>query len=592
MSTLRLGVAVIAAFATMTSLSAAADDIQPPKMYTRTPTGVNLADGSYVETNVDLAIGPLQLKRSHLGGPVVPYSKAFGPSWTHNFEMYIRTVPSGPPINTFYSDVHIDEGVFTFSGDSAHNSATPWNDDARGNKLVKVGSVLRFTSRSGSVYEFVSATNLYHISKITYPSGRVLDFFYDSSEKLKEVRDSSGYAIVFDYNSSGYVADACAVNMVITAVSPASTCSGFSSPKQMVTYGYSSSPVLLTSVIDRLTQTTTYQYNAPDATKPAISCITPPGYSSCKISNTYGSAIYFYQVTQQTLSTGEVWNYSYTGSYAGKRVREADGANLTSTKITDPNGKVSTYGFVDSSPSGATDPYGNTTSHVFVGNEWKPGPSGQSSGTYWASTTLPEGNKFYATFDSRMNVTGTVAVDKAGTGSLTTSSSLPATGSDGLCGSIDPRICNQPIWKRDPKGNQTDFTYDSGSGALATEMGPAPTTGSARPLKVVTYTSYSASIRNTSGSLIVGPSMWLPASVTYCQTAAASPNTPACDSSAPQLTTTFEYGGAGTLYQLLIKGQAVTDGSTIRRTCYTYDWQGLKISTTSPRGTTSLSACP
>jgi len=590
---------IAAAAALLAPQVALADDIQPPKMYTQTPTGVNLSDGSYVEADVDLSIGSLQLKRSHLGGPVVPSSKAFGPSWTHNFEMYIRTVPSGPPINTYYADVHTDEGTYTFSGDAGHNVNAPWNDDARGKKLEKIGSILRFTARSGALYDFTSATNLYHISKLTYPNGRVLDFFYDSNEKLKEVRDSAGYAIIFDYTANGYVADACAVNQITSVVSPSSTCAAVSTPKETVSYGYTAvtgtGGYLLTSAIDRLGQTTTYQYNNPNADKPAISCITPPGYSTCKITNAYGSvAAYYYQVTQQTLATGEVWNYSYNGIYAGVRLRASDGSsNLTSVHVTDPLNKVWIYSFIDSSPYRASDPNAHTTGYVFVGNEWKSGPSNQPSGTYLAQTVLPEGNKFTASFDSRMNVTGMTEVDKTGTVSRATSSSFPASGSDYLCGTaVDPKVCNRPVWIRDPKGNQTDFTYDSASGGVLTLMSPPPVAGAARPLKVYTYASYSAMVRDASGALASGSAMWLPATETQCQTAAANPNTPVCDTSATQQTISYQYGAPGAQDQLLVKGKTETADGTSRRTCYTYDWKGLQISQTSPRGTTSLSVCP
>jgi hypothetical protein len=579
------------------STGALADDVQPPKLYTETPTGVNLPDGSYAEADVDLAIGSLQLERSHLGGPVVPYSKAFGPSWTHNFEIYIRTVPSGPPMNTYYSDVHTDEGVYTFSGDASNNVNAPWNDDARGKKLEKIGTILRFTARSGAIYDFTAATNLHHISKLTYPNGRVLDFFYNSSEKLKEVRDSGGHAIIFDYAANGYIADACAVNMVASAVSPTSTCASITAPKQMVSYSYTAvtgmGGYLLTGAVDRLGQTTTYQYNNPSADKPAISCVTPPGYSACKVSNVYGSATYYYQVTQQTLATGEVWNYAYTGFFAGKRLRDSDGnSNLTNTHVTDPLGKISKYSYIDSSPYGAGDPNGNVTFYVFKGDQ-KAGPANQTSGTYWAKTTLPEGNSFYASFDDRMNVTGTTAVDKAGANSRSTSASFPASGSDYLCGAaVNPKVCNQPIWTRDPKGNQTDFTYDSASGGVLTEMGPAPSTGAARPLRVLTYVSYSAMIRDTAGALVSGPSMWLPATETQCQTALANSNSPVCDSAAQQRVTGYEYGSSGALGQLLMKGKVVSADGSNRRTCFTYDWQGLQVSQTNPLGTTGMSVCP
>jgi YD repeat-containing protein len=191
-----------------------------------------------------------------------------------------------------------------------------------------------------------------------------------------------------------------------------------------------------------------------------------------------------------------------------------------------------------------------------------------------------------------MNVSGMTEVDKTGTVSRATSSSFPASGSDYLCGAaVDPKVCNQPIWTRDPKGNQTDFTYDSTSGGILTAMAPASIGGAVRPLKVYTYASYSATIRDATGTLVSGPAIWLPATETQCQTAAANPNTPVCDASATQQAVSYQYGVAGAQDQLLLKRKLVTADGTSRRTCYTYDWRGLPISQTSPRGTTSPMVC-
>lgn len=562
-------------------------------MYTQTETGINLSDGSFVQAYIDLEVGPIKLIRTHLGGPVVPYSKAFGPSWSHNFEMYIRTVPSGAPINTFYSDVHVDTGVYTFSGDADHVVSSPWNDDAKGNKLEKIGSVLRFTARSGTIYEFALASDLYHIVKQVYPNGRTLDFFYNDDQKLKEVRDSSGYAVIFDYAGNGFVADACAVNMALTAVSPSASCGALGQSKQLAVYGYSAATGgdLLTSAVDRVGQTTIYQYNNPSVSQPAISCVIPPGYSTCKIANAYGSSSYYYQVTQQTLATGELWKFSYTGIFSGKRLRNSDGgANSTSTTVTDPLGKIATYGFTDSSPFSVTDANNHTTSYTYIGNEWKTSQTGASSGTYLAQTKLPEGNKFVASFDDRMNVNSVTAVDKSGTQMRANSSSFPASGSDGLCGVVDPKVCNQPTWTRSPSGNQTDYTYDTASGGPSTIMGPPPMSGSPRPLKVFTYTPRAARISDTGGSPVSGSTIWLLAQETQCQTSAANPDSPVCDASAQQMTTTYDYGAPGSLSQLLLTTKVETASGTSRRTCYAYDWQGRKISETAPRA--NLSVCP
>jgi hypothetical protein len=54
--------------------------------------------------------------------------------------------------------------------------------------------------------------------------------------------------------------------------------------------------------------------------------------------------------------------------------------------------------------------------------------------------------------------------------------------------------------------------------------------------------------------------------------------------------TTYEYGANGTADNLLLRGQAVSDGTTSLRTCYGYDTRGNRISETQPNA--NLGSCP
>ena len=123
-------------------------------------------------------------------------------------------------------------------------------------------------------------------------------------------------------------------------------------------------------------------------------------------------------------------------------------------------------------------------------------------------------------------------------------------------------------------------------------MQPAPSSGAARPLKLATYTQRYAYIKNSGGTLAAAASpIWMPATETQCQTATGSGvNTPVCDSGAPQMVTTYEYGAISTAESLLVKGIAVTADSQTLRTCYSYDNQGRKISETKPNANSV--SCP
>ena len=143
---------------------------------------------------------------------------------------------------------------------------------------------------------------------------------------------------------------------------------------------------------------------------------------------------------------------------------------------------------------------------------------------------------------------------------------------------------------RDAQGNQTDYTYAAAHGGILTEIKPAPTPGSARPLTVYTYAQRSAWIKNAANALVQSPDpVWLPATKTECQTTAGS-NSPTCDPGQQQTVTTFEYGASGTSEALLVKGVAVSSAGDTLRTCNTYDAYHRRISQTQPNA--SLGACP
>ncbi|WP_163366650.1 hypothetical protein, partial [Klebsiella aerogenes] len=76
-----------------------------------------------------------------------------------------------------------------------------------------------YTDKDGVVYAFTSsvpaagtATGSQRVSTITFPDGRVQTFSYVGGQ-LKLVSDSSGYAILFEYNGIGTVSAACGFNL-------------------------------------------------------------------------------------------------------------------------------------------------------------------------------------------------------------------------------------------------------------------------------------------------------------------------------------------------------------------------------------------
>ena len=286
--------------------SAAADDYLPPKVDTTTPTGVNLADGSFIYSQTDISIGTLSLERHHLGGIEDPNAPFFGPRMSHNFDIFLAA--NFQPAGSYFNNnpiVHMGLGAGgPYYEKVSINYIIPEYGDGYSGVLSRSGSAYVYTTQDGTIYTFNPSVSVrgtisngvtQRIASIAYPNGRLLSFTYNAGGDLKLVNDSNGYALIFDYNADHTVSAACGFNLSQTYVTSASTCTGAS---LKVSYGYTGG--LLTSVIDVLGNTTTFQYQGQE-----ISCILPPGMSTCKIQNDYGVGGWF-QVQKQTLADGSV----------------------------------------------------------------------------------------------------------------------------------------------------------------------------------------------------------------------------------------------------------------------------------------------
>jgi YD repeat-containing protein len=137
--------------------------------------------------------------------------------------------------------------------------------------------------------------------------------------------------------------------------------------------------------------------------------------------------------------------------------------------------------------------------------------------------TYPEGNAVQYGYDARGNVTTTTAIAKAGSGlaNIATTASYPAS-----C--TTTKTCNKPVWTKDAKLNQTDYTYDTTHGGVLTVTAPAAASGGIRP-----QTRYSYGLSNGM-SLLTG--------VSTCQTTAS------CAGALDEVKTSVIYGGAAQNY--------------------------------------------
>lgn len=565
---------------------AGAQEIIPPKSYATTPGGINVADGSLVYSVTDLSVGPMKLERFYRTGSSQPNNPMFGWNFASNFEIYISKITqfSGVAISSYKLIAHLGSSASgTFVQSNGSSFVGPDNLDAEKGLLVWNGTQYVYTDDSGTIYTFSAtvqaAGTLYQansrkIEKIQFPDGRVQTFSYNGSGYLKLVEDSSGYAMVFDYNGNGDVTAACAFARAQTYVSATSTCAG---AQQKTTYGYTyvNPRQLLTSATDVLAQVTSYTYSLG-----ALTCIKPPSYANCMTTLVNSGD----RIFSQSLLDGGTWTIS---GYDPTTLRVDDAPapfnGHNEVTVTDPAGVTTYLTFTKTSPYTMIDANGNLTQFLYEGavpyyDPW----AGYSDGTMLRQAIDPEGNQYLAEYIGPFKaITKETFVAKPGSGQpnlikqygyhVGSCTSSPATYQN----------CAKPLWIRDPAGNQTDYTYAAHGGVLS-EMGPAPIAGGARPLKLATYMQRYAWVKNSSGTLVQSTiPAWVVATETLCQTTAGS-STPVCDGSAQQIVTTYEYGANGTGESLLLKGVAATANGQTLRTCSTYDIWHRKISETQP----------
>lgn len=144
------------------------------------------------------------------------------------------------------------------------------------------------------------------------------------------------------------------------------------------------------------------------------------------------------------------------------------------------------------------------------------------------------------------------------------------------------KTCNQPEWTKDAKGLQTDYTYHSSSGQIASITLPADSNG-IRPQTRYKYIKKNARYKISSNNLSTSPDgIWLLDSESYCIN--SSYNGSNCTEN-DEVVKKYEYEPSNLkLVGIAIEG----DGETLR-TCYEYDIYGNRIGEISPKA--GLTSC-
>lgn len=537
---------------------------EPPKQMTLSPLGVDLSDGRFSYKATDLSVGPLTLERSFLGGQTIDGSNYFGPNWTHNYAIYVvekdRSKMDGIYVVLGRGVVH-----FTYSGGNYYCG----QPDCDGATLALAGGAFVYTDAQGNVYTFNAAVNAFpppsnfspplrnqRVARIDYADGHMLTYTY-SGQQLRQIASNYGYSLVFESAGSGNsISKACGYNRAVTYVTSASTCA---TSALAVTYIYGAS-TNLANFVDVMGRNWGYDYGTNAF---QLTCVRQVNSSACQVANAYASGGRPREVSQQTTPDEAVWNYNY--------------------QPVDPE-----YQQLPGQPPAPS--YGSFTGpeSVFVGAEFSGGllnlynQNGRHTALQWdgiqlARLTHPEGNNVSYGWRAGEQVAETWAA-KPNSGVATVGKSAGfAEGPN--CPTLPRTICNKPIWRKDYKGNQTDYTY-AAHGGVETETGPA--VNGVRPQVRYEYALRFARVSNGAGHSPEAVPIYLPSRKAFCATGAASGW--GCAILGDETVTTYDYGPDSGPNNLALRSETVTAGGVARRTCYGYDWQGNKISTTRPNG--------
>lgn len=290
----------------------------------------------------------------------------------------------------------------------------------------------------------------------------------------------------------------------------------------------------------------------------------------------------------------DVWNYSYSHAIPRDQPDSTSVGlpyGIRTVTVTGPNGYRRVVKVDEQFGDGGriiedTDSLGRTTKYV-----WGQDPAVLTSARVLSEVDFPEGNKEIFHYDRMGNVISHQTVPKPG--STLVPILLQASYPGGPCdpaayidasGKIGPPpiTCYRPVWTKDAKGNQTDYTWDPTTGMILTRTSPARPDG-VRPQVRYSYTQRYAWWSDGAGGYVKAATpIWVKTRESYCQNSGASGNIAAPCLGNDEVVTDYDYGPDAGPNMLLVRGVATTSGGQTLRTCYGYDLQGNKISETKP----------
>jgi RHS repeat-associated protein len=557
--------------------SASAQDYQAPLP----PTDYNLD-----RNGVDLITGEMHFS----GGPAL----SIGPPGVQGLTFYVKPSMEFQHnwITALNSDVADGGGPgFLFSNGAITDHLVSQDPTAQPVSILGTGAVLQssmrygvstlaYTTREGTQY-FVIPLALSHyywradlsrVGDILYPTGELTTIHHRSLmicppgdvsgvcqpiSRVQSITNNSGYQIKIEYlrddppastlssediASWQAVQKVTAINNTVEYCDPTADHCALSGAWPSMTF---SQPNLITNpactlgcyrtINDAMGRTWRYNY---DTQGRLISVLSPTTGTNSLISIAYSAEGKVETVTNGVGTT----TYTYNQPFGTTTITDAWGhQTLAEWNLPDA---------ITRKIVSMKDPLGRTTRYQY------------DPKLRLVRMTAPEGNYTQFTYDDRNNLIETRAVSKTpgSPADIVSMAHFPET-----CANIV--TCNKPEYTIDPKGSQTDYTYDSTSGLLLNKTLPAPTPGAVRPKITNTISALPARYLAAAGTYGDGPSLYRVTATSTCSTGAE------CLGTADELRATTQFGLADAPHNLLptVQARSAGDGSVSSAVTTYYD---------------------
>ncbi|MDR6624334.1 RHS repeat-associated core domain-containing protein [Caulobacter segnis] len=535
-------------------------EIPPPRNTAVDPNGVDLVSGDVSFSQISNSIGS--------GGGSINAVKNINASGSAVFSLYSYIKAYGT-IRNLHTILVLDGRTRDFSGFAGTDMTTPMDDGVGDfNTDADATSGVIYTAPDGTkaVFDYIFyrddqdkdhqiVPKVGFIRSLKYPTGEILN--YTRNGTTIKVESSLGYVIISDQGGI----NAFASNLT-TGNCTDTDCGGVKFSGQYA--------------LGRAIQVPT---------------TTPSGQSyTYTVSSALGDGVRTFVLTKTPLFTGDTsyrvtsaavggatWTYSYAFTQDSAAGDAIDG--VLTTTVTAPNGVQRIVrarlgnGHVLTDQQGVTgqNPSGLTTTYAYVNDA----TSSRLGFGRLKKVTLPGGDAYEYLYDTYANITSRKHYPKSGSSLSVTE--MTASYSCRTITTPATTICNKPDWTRDENGKQTDYTYYSNNGLVATMTLPAGPNG-VRPQTRYFYTQVSATYIKD-GAVVSGAPAWRLQSTSSCRTQSS------CAGTADELITEYAYeSGTGSYHNA--RPISVTtragDASVSSTTTYAYNVRGDVIEADGP----------